>query len=105
MNYTKQFINVNLELEAPEKREKIREEKEKSLLEYSKKMNELNGLLQEYKLELFQLKNKEKCPIKSKNLINDIQTSFISLFSLMKDELKESNIEVSFMMIDMKEAQ
>lgn len=103
LNYTKQYINVNLQTENPDNRERIKNEKEKSLFEYAEKMNELNGLLQQYKMELFQLKNMEKCPKKSKNLMNDVETSFLSLFDLMKDELKESKIEISFLNINIKE--
>jgi len=103
MNYTKQYLKKNLQMEDPKIKEKILEEKEKSLVDYSKKMNELNSLLQQYKIELYQLKNKEECKNKSKNLIKDVETSFLSLFSLLKDELKDSKIEVSFIMINLND--
>ena len=104
MTYTKQYLKTNLQMEKdPKKKEQIIKEKENSLIEYSKKMNELNSLLQQYKLELFQLKNTEECSNKSKNLINDVETSFLNLFSLLKDEIKDSKIKVSFIMINLND--
>merc|ERR1711957_435366 len=104
MTYTKQFLKKSLQMEDEKNKQKILEEKETSLLNYSKKMNELNGLLQQYKLELYQLKNKEECENKSKNYIKDIETSFLSLFGLLKDEMKDSKIEVSFIMINLNDS-
>jgi hypothetical protein len=103
MKYTKQYLKKNLKIEDPKIKTKIFEEKEICLIDYSKKINELNSILQQYKLELFELKNKEKCQNKSKNLISGVESSFLSLFSLLKDEMKESKFDVSLIVINLND--
>lgn len=103
MNYTKTFLNHHFALEEAEKKEELLKEKDTYLVSYSEKMNDLNQLLQKYKLQLYVLKNKEKCSYKTLNMINDVQTNFISLVSLLRDEISESKIPLSFIMINLNE--
>jgi len=103
MNYTKTFLNHHVSLESPEKKEEFLIEKDKNLVEYSGKMNDLNQLLQKYKLDIYLLKDKEQCPSKLKIILNEVQTNFINLMSILKDEIKESKIPLSFIMISFQE--
>lgn len=101
MNYTKAFLNSHFSLETPEKREELLKEKDDYLVSYSEKMNDLNQMLQKYKLELYVIKNKDKCENKNKNILNDVQTNFINLINLLRDEIKETKIPISFIMINL----
>jgi hypothetical protein len=103
MKYTKQYLNKNLKLNDQNFDKKIFEEKESCLVDYSKKINQLNSILQQYKLELYELKNKEQCKNKSKNLINDVETSFLSLFSLLKNEMRDSKFDVNLIVINLND--
>ncbi len=88
-------------METPEKREELKNEKDRFLVSYSEKMNDLNQALQKHKLELYVVKDREKCSNKNKNIMNDVQTNFINLLNLLKDELKETKINISFIMINL----
>lgn len=103
MNYTKKFLNHHYSIDKPEKKEEMTKEKDDYLVSYSEKINDLNQLLQKYKLEIYVLKNKEQCPSKIKIILNEVQTNFLNLITIIKDEIKESKIPLSFIMINFQE--
>lgn len=103
MNYTKKFINHHYSKEKPEIKEELTKEKHDYLVSYSEKMNDLNHLLQIHKLEIFVLKNKDQCPNKIKVILNEVQTNFLNLITIIKDEIKESKIPLSLLMINFQE--
>lgn len=103
MNYTKTFLSHHFTLESKEKKEEFEKNKETQLVSYSEKMNDLNQLLQKSKLKLYVIKNQEQCnKHKVKNIMEEVQTNFINLITLLKDEISESKIPLSFIMINLE---
>lgn len=103
MNYTKKFLNHHYTMDSPDKNLDIVKEKDGYLVSYSEKMNDLNQLLQKYKLEIYVLKKKDQCPKKIINMLNEVETNFLNLITIIKDEIKESKIPLSFIMINFQE--
>ena len=103
MNYSKMFLNHHYTKDNQKNNEEITKEKDDYLVSFSEKMNDLNQLLQKYKIEIYVLKNKDQCPSKIKNMLNEVQTNFLNLIAIIKDEIKESKIPLSFIMINFEE--
>jgi len=103
MKYTQKFLNNHYTKEKPEKKEDVSQEKDDYIVSYSGKMNDLNQLLQKYKLEVYVLKKKENCPSKIKSILNEVQKNFFNLITIIKEEIKESQIPLSFIMINFQE--
>jgi hypothetical protein len=109
MNYSKKMlINKNESSNLIKEKIKLIEEKKKNFIHYYKKINEINSLLQEYKLNLFEIKKEnieEECKNKSNNLIKEVETNFFNFYNLLKDEIKDKNdntMGVNLIMINLK---
>lgn len=81
-------------------------EKKTHIIYYFKKINDLNGLLQQYKINLFEIKqnnsNKtivKSCESKLINLLKNVEKNFFNLFSLFKDEIKDKKIGLSLIIL------
>ena len=103
MNYTKTFLNHHYSRENKTDKEKYLKEKDIEIVSYSNKMNDLNQLLQKYKLDMYLLKDQKNCNNKVKNILTEVQTNFINLITIMKREINDSGIPISFVMINLYE--
>jgi len=102
MTYNKKFLYVHYSLLSQEQIDEISREKEYKLISFFEKLNNLNQQLQKHKLEIYVLKIIEQFPNKIKNILNEIQTNFINLITLLNNEIKEAKIPLKILLIDLE---